>query len=374
MPEHHFVLRPFVPRSILSKAFIQVLVVPTLIFSATAALAQSDAVAQNNDDDIRVHIQPRESLLAQSQAQASPRDRKPQPDSATRQQPPAPNPIQPVYITVPAGTKLPLVLARPLSLKHTKPGDMAYLQTTFPITVDGQMAIPPGTFLQGTIEKITRKDRLYRVLGFELRSVEIIFPTGYTVNVSGLLEADPVIGQSSAPEIETRDSPPILAATGGPTPPPLPPLPSATLPKAPIIIGVVGAVGAVVISLVLINRNDILMHPGVSMEAVLPEPLELDEDRVMVAVQQYAGQAAISPPVPQPPTMGTCWTAGSAGTPDTVIPGTPPQTIPGTPSITIPGNPPTVIPGSPPVTIPGTPPTVIHGTPATDRTPYPCPK
>lgn len=342
MLEHHFVLRPFVAPSTLSKAFIQVLVVPALIFSATAA------VGQDNDDDIRVHIQPRESLLAESQAQPSPQDRQnpPQPDSPTQQQTPAPSPIEPMYLTVPAGTKLPLVLARPLSLKHTKPGDMAYLQTTFPIAIGGQMAIPPGTFLQGTIEKITRKDRLYRVLGFELRSVQVIFSTGYTVTIAGPLEAEPVIGQSAAPEIETGD-PPVLAATGGPTPPPLPPLPSAKLPTAPIVIGVVAAVGITVTSLVLINRGDILMHPGVSMEAVLPAPLELDEDRVMVAVQQSAGQP---PSIPQPPTMGTCWTAGSPGTPDTVIPGTPEVTIPDTPD------------------------TVIPGTSATDPTPYPCPK
>ena len=55
MLEHHFVLRPFVPRSTLSKAFIQALVVPALMVWATAA------VAQNDDDDIRIHIQPRES-------------------------------------------------------------------------------------------------------------------------------------------------------------------------------------------------------------------------------------------------------------------------------------------------------------------------
>lgn len=348
------------PRTTLSKIFVQALLIPALVLWATAAVAQ--------DDDFNVHIQPRRALLAQAQTAQQPAESQPQ------DQPQPPN-TSPSPLIVPAGTRLPLVLARPLSVKHARPGDTAYLQTTFPISAGGQMAIPPGTFLQGTIDKITRRDRLQRVLAFDLRSAQIIFSTGYTVSIPGPLQANPVLARSVPPGLSDDDSVPVLAATGGPTPPPLPPLPGAGTRNVLIGVGVAVAVGSVVAAVVFAHRTDILMRPGTSMEAVLTAPLSLDQNRVMLAVQQYAAQTATAPPqIPQAPPMGTCWTAGTPGTPDTIIPGTAPTIIPGTPDITIPGDPPTVIPGTPAVTIPGTPDTVIPGIAGTDPTPYPCPK
>lgn len=344
---------------------------------AVLVLGVSSAFAQV--DDFGVHIQPKPGLLAQSQSaqpdagQSSPQPgSQPSPDQQQQLSPP------PHVLVVPAGTRLPLVLARPLSIKHTHEGDTAYLQTTFPIGAGNQMAIPPGTFLQGTIDRVTRRDTLQRVLAFDLRAVQVIFSTGYTIAIPGTLGTDPVLAQNRAPAIDSGDSVPVLASTGGPTPPPLPPLPPPPgfgAVKVLVIVGAAASVGLAITGAVLSKRGDILMEPGISMQAVLTEPLELDGDRVMVAVQQYATQSATAPPpVSRPRTMGTCWTAGSPGTPDTVIPGTPAHTIPGTPDITIPGNPPTVIPGTPPTVIPGTPDTVLPGTPATDPQPYPCPR
>ncbi|HLW55632.1 MAG TPA: hypothetical protein VKW06_22580 [Candidatus Angelobacter sp.] len=335
-----------------------------LVFLPAAGIAQ--------DDDLNtIHVQPRPEMLAQVQAvyNASQAQQSSQPQD--QQQPPNDQPPPPLI--VPAGTRLPLVLARPLSFKHAHPGDTAYLQTTFPILAGGQMAIPPGTYLQGTIDKITRRDRLHVVLAFDLRAAQVIFSTGYTVPIPGPLSANPVLAKSVQPS--TGDSVPVLAATGGPATPTLPPLPSPGFSKAWIAIIVVPAAAGVLLTVAAIHHTDLLMEPGVSMEAVLSDPLILDPGRVMQAVQQYSAQTAMTPPpIPQAPRTGTCWTPGSAGTPDTIIPGTAPTIIPGTPDTTIPGDPPTTIPGTPSITIPGTPDTVIHGTPGTDPTPYPCPR
>jgi hypothetical protein len=230
-------------------------------------------------------------------------------------------------ITLPEGTKLPLALVRPLSVKHAKPGDNVYLQINFPVTVGTQMVIPPAAYVQGVIERIVKRDRARELLEFEMRSATLIFSTGYTVSIAGTVRVVPGVAEFRQAAPETR---PALAAFG----------------------------------------SDIEMPAGTPLQIVLTAPLVLDRERVLAAIQQYSGQmASAQPPVvqppPQKPKLKMCHAPAITGTPDTVIPGnagTPPTIIPG-----INGAPPTVIPGTPP-----TPPTVIPGTPGTPARDYPC--
>ena len=85
---------------------------------------------------------------------------------------------------LPAGTKLPLGLLRPL---RVKPGRDVYLQITFPVTVGNQMLIPPGAYVQGIVERVIKKDR--RSLQFTISSANLIFFNGYTVPISGTVTA-----------------------------------------------------------------------------------------------------------------------------------------------------------------------------------------
>jgi hypothetical protein len=266
-------------------------------------------------------------------------------------------------ITVPAGTKIALGLVRALSVKHAKAGDDVNLQITFPVTADNQMVIPPGTYVTGPIEKILERDKSRALLRFQMRFASLIFATGYVATISGPVTVDSYIAELTVPNLPSGMPVPVLAAANGPTPPPLPPLPP--LPgsgarTAIIGLGVAGAVGAVIAGVVFAHHSDVFMEAGTPMEIYLPAPLTLNRTRIMAAVQQYTTQAASAPPeiVKPPKKLKTCWTAGTPGTPDTVIPGTPP----------------TVIPGDPPTVIPGTPPTVIPGTPGTEPTSYPCPR
>src|SRR5260221_14259261 len=67
-----------------------------------------------------------------------------------------PSPAAKTILTVPAGTRLSVVAVSLKKIKHTRPGDYVNLQITFPITNGNQMVIPPGTYVQGIVEKITR--------------------------------------------------------------------------------------------------------------------------------------------------------------------------------------------------------------------------
>jgi len=270
-------------------------------------------------------------------------------------------------VTIPAGTKLQLGLARPLSVKKTKPGDNAYLQVTFPVSAGSEMLVPPGTYLQGTIGKIVRRDRNRALLQFELSSASLIYSTGYTVNFPVAVDATPVVAQVTLPGPgQPQNVPPVgaMAATGT-TPPPLPTLSLGNGPRnALIAVGVAGAVGVALVALA-VHHSDIYMDVGTPIEIVLPAPLTLERERVAMAVQQYSLQVASNPPAIVQPPPKMCYDAGTPGTPDTVIPGspgTPPTVIPGGP-----GMPDTVIPGTP-----ATPDTVIPGTPGTPGGYYPC--
>jgi hypothetical protein len=359
--------------------------------------------------------QPAASQNQQSKPQTAPAQNQPQTNQQPMNQPPASQPpaVQPSVnpppsaqaggvFTVPAGTKLPLGLLRPISVRSSDPVADVYLQITFPVTVGSQMLIPPGAYIQGVIQKTIPRPRGSAGPGFEMRFANLIFATGYTVPIAGTVsvlrttaEAIPpgasdlvaLTAAGSTPvslsrlEINGMSGMPLLAmAAFGATlqqPPPLPPLPP--FPKSPfgdtprnifIGFGIAAAVGTILAFTLAHHRsNDLNLEAGTTLEMVLPAPLQLDAQQVTAAVRMYSALAAVAPPEivqpPKPPKM--CYDPGSPGTPDTVIPGssgTPPTVIPGSN-----GMPDTVIPGSP-----ATPDTVIPGTPGTPGSYYPCPK
>ena len=298
-----------------------------------------------------------------------------------------PSPPPKTMVMVPPGTRLSVAPVRWISLKHTRAGDNVNLQITFPVTNGNQMVIPPGTYVQGIVDKITRHEHHKYLLNVQLRSADIIFATGYTVTIPGSVNVDPVIAQltpldspnpQSTPTLAAagESNIPVMAATGGTTPPTLPPLPSLGkgFKTAAIGIGVAAAVGSVVVVGLAIHRSDVVMEVGTPMEITLPGPLYLDVDRVQAAVQRYGVSTNNAPPQIVQPPQKICWTPDTPDTPDTVIPGSSDIVVPGTPDTVIPGNPPTIIPGTPEHVIPGSPATVISGSRGSRGAPYPCPR
>ena len=143
---------------------------------------------------------------------------------------PAPSPTQPQNaqpqasgpasspFSLPAGTKLPLGLVRPLKLK---PGRDVYLQVTFPVTLGNQMLIPPGTYLQGVVTKVIRKDRRRYAVEFEIASANLIFSNGYTAPIAGRVAVATTNAALQSPQPATGEvsSIPAMAAVGGTTTP-----------------------------------------------------------------------------------------------------------------------------------------------------------
>jgi hypothetical protein len=54
-------------------------------------------------------------------------------------------------VIVPAGTRIALALRNAVDTKHSKEGDRVYLETIYPVAAGGQIVIPAGSFVNGTV-------------------------------------------------------------------------------------------------------------------------------------------------------------------------------------------------------------------------------
>src|SRR6266478_4097894 len=93
--------------------------------------------------------------------------------------------------TVPAGTKIPLVLKQGISTRNAKVGDHVYLQTNFPLVMEGRMVIPEGTYVQGEITNVQRAGRVKGRAEVMMHFSTLIFPNRYPVSMQGAVDAVP---------------------------------------------------------------------------------------------------------------------------------------------------------------------------------------
>lgn len=223
---------------------------------------------------------------------------------------------------LPAGTKLELAVTSPIWARTAKPGDVLYTQVDFPVIIGKAVGIPAGTYVQGTIQSLTRPSRFKGRAEIQVLLTTVIFANGYVIQLPTLPGSVP--------------TPQNLPAPNSPNPP----LP--TLMKLTIDVSA---------------SSDLLLDNGAQFDAILAAPLSLDPSQLKqaIAISRPVDLAQLKSASMCRPTPGT---PGTPGTPDTVIPGTP-----GTPDTTVPGG-----PGMPDIVIPGTPPTpatVIPGSPGT---------
>lgn len=96
----------------------------------------------------------------------------------------------PRHVTVPAGTEVLLQLKSGIDTKNSRVGDGVFCQTTFPVIVDGIVAIPPGTYVKGEIVRLQRAGKIKGRAEMQFKFTSMIFPNGYTVDMPGTLHHD----------------------------------------------------------------------------------------------------------------------------------------------------------------------------------------
>jgi type IV secretion system protein VirB10 len=93
---------------------------------------------------------------------------------------PAPAPAVPEVFVIDAGTKVPLALVNSISTKHTSPGDRVYLETAFPVSRQGRIIIPRGSYVSGTVTEVKRAGRIKGKAELFLRFDSLTLPNGIT--------------------------------------------------------------------------------------------------------------------------------------------------------------------------------------------------
>lgn len=187
-----------------------------------------------------------------------------------------------------------LGLTSPIWSKSAKPGEPVYAEATFPVAIDGTMAISPGTYIKGTIDILCRSGLGSGRAEFRMSFSQIVFANGYT----------------------------------------------AAIPAAIASVNVLVAA-----------RSDVLLDNGSQFEMTFEQPLALEAAAVAAAARVTRPpkpsdwkSASLCRPIPATPGTSDTYIPGTPGTPSTTIPGGP-----GMPSITIPGT-----PGTPASVIQGT--------------------
>jgi type IV secretion system protein VirB10 len=82
--------------------------------------------------------------------------------------------------TVQAGTKIPLSMINSISTKTAAEGDRIYLETVFPILVDGKIVIPPGSYVAGTVTESKRPGKVKGKGELYVRFDSLTLPNGTT--------------------------------------------------------------------------------------------------------------------------------------------------------------------------------------------------
>lgn len=191
----------------------------------------------------------------------------------------------PQFVTLPSGTKVLLVLKNSVSSRNAKKGDGVYLESSFPITHDGRVVIPAGTFVQGVIDEVKRPGRVKGRGEILMHFTTLIYPNGYTISLpsSGVESADSVESQEVADKEGTvraqgtkgRDAATIGTATAGGVGIGAV---AGGLRGAGIGAGIGAAIGLG--SVLLTRGEEVRLYQGTTIEMVLNRPLRIDVARV----------------------------------------------------------------------------------------------
>lgn len=204
-------------------------------------------------------------------------------------------PAKPV-VTVPAGTRVLLVLKNAVSSKTAQPGDAVYLQTSFPVVQDGHVVIPAGTYVQGVVDSAKRAGRIKGRAEIQMHFTRLVYPNGYMVNMASNVGAsdssdsqrvEDKEGTVKAGGTKGRDAATVATSTGVGT---LIGLGVGGGKGAGIGAGIGAGVG--LLTALLTRGNEVRFEPGSTVDMVLQRGIEIDMNRV-------ASDPMLAPQAPQ---------------------------------------------------------------------------
>jgi len=209
-----------------------------------------------------------------------------QPAPALKERPETP----PNTIQVEAGTHVLLSMINSVSTKQSVAGDRIYLETAYPIWVNGKLAVPRGSWVTGTVTEVTRPKRGLKGNGeIAVRFDSLTLPNGVTRNFrsdigaldalnSGTLNREkgsvqaPGNGKQSAGTVlvATAEGAAIGTAIGA----------AAGHLGTGGLIGVAGGAAGGLATVLATRRPDAILQRGMTVEMVLDRPLFFSFDEL----------------------------------------------------------------------------------------------
>jgi len=191
-------------------------------------------------------------------------------------------------LVVPAGTQLPLVVHNSISTRFTKPGDPIYLETTFPVVLEGRIVIPAGSYVSGEVISAKRPGKVKGRGELQIRLTNLILPNGYTARLDafptgGETGANDTVGEEGRVKGDSskgQDLGTVLTTTGvGAGAGGLIGIAAGNSGKGAAIGGAAGAAAGLLA--VLLTRGPELEVPrGSVLDIQLDRPLYLDDDKI----------------------------------------------------------------------------------------------
>jgi hypothetical protein len=190
----------------------------------------------------------------------------------------------PSTVTIPAGTRVLMVLKSPLHTTSGTAGSGLYLETLYPVVQGNAVVIPARTLVQGVVESDERPGHLKRTSEFRFHFTTMIFPNNLVVPINGVLQSIPgarnIRTRSSDRTLEPVDqaekviTPTAASAVGGAIIGSHRSFGIGLLPGA----GLGAALGQ---GAVLLKRGDEIILPrGTSDEMVLQSPFNLEQSQI----------------------------------------------------------------------------------------------
>jgi len=187
-------------------------------------------------------------------------------------------------VTIPEGTRIPVMLKNAISTKSSRVGDPIYAQSTFPVVVDERIVVPAGTYVQGKISQIKPAGHLKGRAEVLVHFTTLIYPSGYTVVLPGAIEDAPGVDKSHVKDKEgTIQGDSDKAKTAGTIAGPAAEgglIGAVTHGGEGALVGagIGGAIGTTIAA--LSHGNEVRMGPGTTLEVVLQRDVPVDAHRI----------------------------------------------------------------------------------------------
>ena len=187
------------------------------------------------------------------------------------------------------GTRVPLTLINTISTKHAAEGDRVYLESVFPILIDGRIVIPPGSYVAGTVTSVKRPGRLKGRAELYVRFDSLTLPNGVTRDFRGRIgsvdgqstkELDKTEGKVVADGNKSGDARTVGEATAAGTS--IGVIAGSAAGRTGMGTGIGAAAGATagLVGVLLSRGPDALLGKGTTLEMVLDRTLSFTEDEI----------------------------------------------------------------------------------------------